>query len=124
MMNKATDAECVISDLKELEKLTADENGAQRVAWTPVWDLAREWFIKKMKLEGADVIVDSAYNLFAKVQGETDDAICIGSHLDCVPNGGWLDGALGVVAAMGIVKKIWYSWTQTKKNYLCNLLGR
>lgn len=105
MMNKATDAECVISDLKELEKLTADENGAQRVAWTPVWDLAREWFIKKMKLEGADVIVDSAYNLFAKVQGETDDAICIGSHLDCVPNGGWLDGALGVVAAMGIVKK-------------------
>lgn len=98
-------AKGVISDLRELASITSDKNGAQRVAWTPVWDKAREWFINKCKAEGAEIIVDSAYNLFAKIQGRSDEGICIGSHLDSVPNGGWLDGALGVVAGMGIIKK-------------------
>ena len=58
-----------------------------------------------MTAEGATVTVDSAHNVWAKFAGETEEAVIIGSHLDSVPDGGWLDGALGVVAGMGIGKR-------------------
>ncbi len=98
-------ARTVISELRELAQLTSNEDGAQRVAWTPIWDRSVEWFKGKMKAEGAEIFIDAAHNVWAKIQGESDDAIVIGSHLDCVPNGGWLDGALGVVAGMGILRR-------------------
>ncbi len=111
----------VIADLRELASLTSDKTGAHRVAWTPVWDTALEWFKTKMQEEGAELSVDSAYNIFAKIPGETEEAICIGSHLDCVPNGGWLDGALGVVAGMGIMRRFGKNGIKPKKTiYLVN----
>ena len=39
------DADRVIAELQELRELTGDANGAQRVAWGPVWLKAREWFL-------------------------------------------------------------------------------
>ena len=96
-------AENVIAQLRELAQLTSNEDGAQRVAWTPVWDRAVEWFKIKMKTHGAQIYTDAAQNVWAKLKGQSDDAIVIGSHLDCVPNGGWLDGALGVVTGMQIL---------------------
>lgn len=97
-------AKRVIQDLRELAALTSDANGAHRVAWTPVWDKALTWFQEKMQQEGASLSVDSAYNIFAKISGETEEAVCIGSHLDSVPCGGWLDGALGVAAGMEVLR--------------------
>ena len=38
------DPKRTVAELKELRALTADENGAQRVAWTDTWLKAREWF--------------------------------------------------------------------------------
>lgn len=108
-------AKGIISDLKELRTLTADASGAHRVAWTPVWDKAQDWFKKKMEAEGAEVAVDSANSVWAKIQGETDDAILIGSHLDCVPNGGWLDGALGVTGGMNALKRYGIHGKRPKK---------
>ena len=92
----------IIDDLKEIAVLTSDENGAQRVAWTPTWKMAAEWFAEKMRNAGAVVWMDAAGNSWAKFSGETEEAIVIGSHIDSVPNGGWLDGILGVVAGMGV----------------------
>ncbi|MDQ0203204.1 Zn-dependent hydrolase [Pectinatus haikarae] len=108
-------AKDVIKDLRELASLTSDADGAHRVAWTPTWDKAQDWFKKKMKLEGAEISVDSANNVWAKIQGEINEAILIGSHLDCVPNGGWLDGALGVVAGMGGIKRYGKNGKKPKK---------
>jgi N-carbamoyl-L-amino-acid hydrolase len=105
----------VIQDLQELAIQTSDEKGAQRVAWTPVWDKAEEWFKTKMIAEGAEISVDSAHNIWAKFSGESEEAIIIGSHLDSVPNGGWLDGALGVVAGMGIGKRYGMHGVKPKK---------
>ena len=42
------DAAAVLSHLEELRALTADENGAQRLAWTPNWLRARAWFEQKL----------------------------------------------------------------------------
>lgn len=96
----------VIADLHELRTLTADAEGSHRVAWTPVWDQALEWFSDKMRSFGANVSIDSAHNVYACIPGETSEALCIGSHLDSVPGGGWLDGALGVVAGIGIARHL------------------
>jgi N-carbamoyl-L-amino-acid hydrolase len=94
----------VISDLQELRALTADANGAQRVAWSPMWLKAREWF--QSRLEGLPVEhhYDAAGNSWTTLWGESDRALILGSHLDSVPNGGWLDGCLGVLAGLEVLR--------------------
>jgi len=79
----------VISDLEELRALTADDHGAQRLAWSPMWLKARDWF--QNKLEGLPVEhhYDAAGNSWTTLRGESDRALVLGSHLDSVPNGGW-----------------------------------
>jgi beta-ureidopropionase / N-carbamoyl-L-amino-acid hydrolase len=95
-----------IAELKELRSLTADANGAQRVAWTDTWLQARTWF--ESKLDGLPVEhhLDAAGNRWVTLQGESDRALLLGSHLDSVPNGGWLDGSLGVLAALEVLRRI------------------
>ena len=95
-----------VLDLKELRALTANEDGGQRVAWTETWIKAREWFKGKLKDLPVEVYQDSAGNLWATLHGESDQALLMGSHLDCVPNGGWLDGCLGVVAGLEVLRRI------------------
>ncbi|MCD8899764.1 hydantoinase/carbamoylase family amidase [Staphylococcus gallinarum] len=94
----------IIADLQELATLTSDENGAQRVAWTPIWEEARNWFLEKIKPHTTDIFKDSAGNMWFKLQGKSDKSIIIGSHLDSVPNGGWLDGALGVISGLEVLR--------------------
>lgn len=95
----------VISDLKELAKLTSDERGAQRVAWGPTWRRARDWFTGKVEKElGLTTARDGAGNLWATLPGESSESIIIGSHLDSVPGGGWLDGCLGVLAGLEVLR--------------------
>jgi N-carbamoyl-L-amino-acid hydrolase len=96
----------VIHDLRELAALTSDENGAQRVAWTPAWARAREWFKGKLRELPVEVEQDEAGNLWATLRGQRDDAMILGSHLDSVPNGGWLDGCLGVLAGLEVMRRI------------------
>lgn len=96
----------VIADLKELAALTSTPAGAQRVAWTPVWREARAWFAKKVKADlGLDVRTDPAGNVWTTLEGGSARSVIVGSHLDCVPNGGWLDGCLGVVAGLEVLRR-------------------
>ena len=105
-MQREAIAKNIVADLKELAALTSDARGAQRVAWTPVYKKAADWFQEKMQAAGVKTWIDAAGNSWAKFDGASEDAIVIGSHLDSVPDGGWLDGALGVVAGMGIGKAL------------------
>jgi len=95
-----------IAELKELRALTADENGAQRVAWTDMWLKSREWFTSKLGDLPVEDHLDSAGNRWITLPGESEKALILGSHLDSVPNGGWLDGALGVMTGLGILRDI------------------
>jgi hydantoinase/carbamoylase family amidase len=92
--------------LNELRELTANAEGAQRVAWTDTWLKARRWF--ESKLEGLPVEhhYDAAGNHWVTLQGTSKKCLVLGSHLDCVPNGGWLDGALGVLAGFAVMRRI------------------
>jgi hydantoinase/carbamoylase family amidase len=95
----------VVADLRELAKQTSDEKGAQRVAWTPTWQKARDWFAVKARKAGAELSVDAAGNVWAKIVGVRPEAVAVGSHLDCVPDGGWLDGCFGVLAALEVLRR-------------------
>jgi beta-ureidopropionase / N-carbamoyl-L-amino-acid hydrolase len=94
----------VISDLQELRTLTSDANGAQRIAWSPVWLEARALFGEKLKGLPVEHHYDAAGNSWTTLRGDTDSALILGSHLDSVPNGGWLDGCLGVLAGLEVLR--------------------
>lgn len=90
----------VIADLRELAKRTSTADGAQRLAWGPVWREARQWFNEQLGPLGITPEVDAAGNNWATLKGASDQTVIIGGHLDSVPNGGWLDGALGVIVGL------------------------
>ncbi len=95
-----------VAELRELQELTGDENGAQRVAWTDTWEEARKWLRGKVAETGAEESVDAAGNQWFTLRGDADRAVLIGGHIDSVPNGGWLDGALNVVAGVEVLRRI------------------
>lgn len=98
-------AERVVADLRELAALTSTPDGAQRLAWGPVWRTARKWLIEKLNAIGLSHTIDAAGNLFASIPGASDKTVFVASHVDSVPNGGWLDGTLGVVTALEAIRR-------------------
>src|ERR671931_1033909 len=95
-----------VAELGELRALTGDENGAQRVAWTETWETARGWLRDKVAETGASEEIDAAGNQWFTLAGASDRALVIGGHIDSVPNGGWLDGALNIMAGVEVLRRI------------------
>src|SRR5438309_3842174 len=95
-----------VAELKELRALTADENGAQRLAWTNTWLEAREWFASKAKELPVEQHHDAAGNSWVTLRGASEKSLLIGGHLDSVPNGGWLDGSLNELAGLEVLRRI------------------
>jgi N-carbamoyl-L-amino-acid hydrolase len=100
------DPKRAVAELRELQELTGDESGAQRVAWTETWERAREWLRKKVAGTGAEEVVDAAGNQWFTLRGGSDRALLIGGHIDSVPNGGWLDGSLNVMAGVEVLRRV------------------
>jgi N-carbamoyl-L-amino-acid hydrolase len=100
------DAKAAVALLEELRALSADEHGAQRLAWSPMWLKAREWFLSKLADLPVEHHYDAAGNSWTTLRGISDKALILGSHLDSVPNGGWLDGCLGVIGALTVLRRI------------------
>ncbi len=100
------DGQQAIELLKELRSLTADEHGAQRLAWSPMWLKARSWFQSKLGSLPIEHHYDAAGNSWSTLAGASKTTLILGSHLDSVPNGGWLDGCLGVIAGFAVLSRI------------------
>ena len=105
-MNSPLDPKRTIAELKDLKRLTSDENGAQRVAFTRTWCEARSWLLSKLAALPLEVRVDEAGNLWSTLKGQSDRELLIGGHMDSVPNGGWRDGCLNVLAGVEILRRI------------------
>jgi len=102
---RAVDPARVIADLRELDHLTGGPEGARRVCWTGEWDAARRFLRERLaRIDGVEVETDEAGNLWAASPGVREGAVAVGSHLDSVPAGGWLDGALGVMAGLEVLR--------------------
>jgi beta-ureidopropionase / N-carbamoyl-L-amino-acid hydrolase len=102
----ALDPKRTVAELEELRELTGDENGAQRVAWTDTWETARAWLRDKVSETGATEEIDAAGNQWFTLAGAADEAVLLGGHIDSVPNGGWLDGCLNVMAAVEVLRRL------------------
>ncbi|MBV8065608.1 MAG: Zn-dependent hydrolase [Actinobacteria bacterium] len=102
----ALDPSRTVRELRELQELTGNENGAQRVAWTETWERARTWLSGLLSDTGANEEIDEAGNQWFTVAGESDRALLLGGHIDSVPNGGWLDGCLNVLAAVEVMRRV------------------
>jgi beta-ureidopropionase / N-carbamoyl-L-amino-acid hydrolase len=96
----------MLADLRALAELTGTEQGAQRVAWTDTWASAREWERGLLAELPVTVDVDEAGNQWATLEGDSPQTLIIGSHIDSVPDGGWLDGCLGVLAALEVFRGV------------------
>lgn len=95
-----------VAELKELRALTGDENGAQRVAFTETWSRARTWLREKLQSLPLEIHSDPAGNVWATLSGKSEQSLLIGGHIDSVPNGGWLDGCLNLLAGVEILRRI------------------
>jgi hydantoinase/carbamoylase family amidase len=98
------DSRRAVEELKELADLTGGLDGARRVAWTDEWAKARNWLKEKLDEIDCEVETDEAGNLWATAPGDSEDSVFLGGHIDSVPNGGWLDGALNTVAALEVFR--------------------
>src|SRR3982751_1019211 len=95
-----------VREMQELRELTGDDNGAQRVAWTGMWESAREWLRGKVAGTGAGEEIDEAGNQWFTLRGDSERSLLIGGHMDSVPNGGWLVGCLNVLAVVEVRRRI------------------
>ncbi|MDX6380757.1 MAG: beta-ureidopropionase / N-carbamoyl-L-amino-acid hydrolase [Rubrobacteraceae bacterium] len=98
------DSRRTIEELKELADLTGGPDGARRVAWTDEWVKARNWLKEKLDEIDCEVELDEAGNLWATAPGDSEHSVLLGGHIDSVPNGGWLDGALNTIAALEVFR--------------------
>src|SRR3954471_24155054 len=95
-----------VDDLKQLRELTGDAEGAQRAAWTATWEGARAFLRRTLEGTGATEEVDAAGNQWFTLPGASDRVLVIGGHMDSVPNGGWLDGCLNVLAGVEVLRRL------------------
>jgi hydantoinase/carbamoylase family amidase len=95
-----------VRELEELRRLTGDENGAQRVAFTPTWTRARAWLRERFAGLPVEMHSDAAGNFWATLPGASERAVLIGGHIDSVPNGGWLDGCLNTLAGVETMRRV------------------
>jgi allantoate deiminase len=102
------DAARAVANLRELARLTGNDDGAQRVAWTDTWKTANDWLRDEVAgIDGVGAVeADAAGNLWVTAPGDSERFVVIGGHLDSVPNGGWLDGALNVLAGLEVMRAL------------------
>jgi hydantoinase/carbamoylase family amidase len=105
-LKSSLDAKRTVAELKELRLLTGDDNGAQRVAFTKTWLAARAWLRQKLEQLPVEIHQDAAGNTWSTLRGQSDRALLLGGHIDSVPNGGWLDGSLNLLAALEVLRRI------------------
>jgi N-carbamoyl-L-amino-acid hydrolase len=100
----SVDAAAVIARLRELD----ERSGGRRVAWTEAWRAERERLCAWLEAEVPGVAIerDAAGNIWARLAGASEETVVCGSHLDCVPDGGWLDGCLGVLAGAAVLADV------------------
>jgi N-carbamoyl-L-amino-acid hydrolase len=96
----------VVAQLEELRSLTGDDDGAQRVAWTETWARARAWLADLLADLPLEQHRDAAGNDWYTLPGDSERAVLIGGHMDSVPNGGWLDGCLNVLAGAETLRRL------------------
>ena len=96
-------AQRFLDDLHRLRKFGASGigKGVVRPAYSDADIVARRWLAGQFQEAGLKPHFDPVGNLFGLAPGKS---LLMGSHSDSQPEGGWLDGALGVIAALELAR--------------------
>lgn len=107
MLSVQLDPTAVLTNLDELAGHSGGRfAGAKRLAWTQEWLDGRAWLRAKLDQIGVISEADAAGNLWASLPGPSDRFVIVGSHIDAVPDGGWLDGSLGALTALETIRQL------------------
>ncbi len=98
-------ADRLLDDLKTLRSFGAHGNGVVRPALSEIDLEARRWLKSKYEEAGLDAAMDGLGNVWGR-SANSGPALLIGSHSDTQPTGGWLDGALGVIYGLEVVRAL------------------
>lgn len=101
-------AERLLNRIETLGRIGATgDGGVHRLAASAADGQARDLFASWLRDAGLSVDVDHIGNMFGTYAGrEKTGAVMSGSHLDTVANGGRLDGAFGVLAALEAIETL------------------
>ena len=99
------DPERLLSDLRELRAIGAQGRGVVRPAFSAADMEARRWLKRKYEEAGLEATIDGVGNVLGRSRN-SGRALLIGSHSDTQPTGGWLDGALGVIYGLEVVRAL------------------
>jgi beta-ureidopropionase / N-carbamoyl-L-amino-acid hydrolase len=111
----AVDEDQVLADLRALAGFGKFDTGVHRPAFSEADLAAREWLRQRMQAAGLDGVIDGIGNVYGRAPG-AERTVLLGSHTDTVPNGGWLDGALGVIFGLEVVR----AWRRARPD---NVIG-
>ncbi len=104
----------LLDDLHKLRSFGAEGNGVVRTALSDVDLESRNWLRDKYEQAGLDSRIDSVGNVIG-LSTNSGPAVLIGSHSDTQPEGGWLDGAYGVICALEVARA--FTEDESASNY-------
>ena len=95
--------ERLLSDLRSLARFGKSGTGVHRLGYTEADRESRQWLLGRMREAGLDAAIDGIGSVYGRTPG-VERAVLIGSHTDSVPQGGWLDGSLGVILGLEVAR--------------------
>ena len=96
-------AERLLKDRRDLRAMGTVRHGVVRPAFSDTDMEARRWLKKRYEEAGLDATLDGVGNVLGRSR-KNGPALIIGSHSDTQPEGGWLDGALGVIYGLEVAR--------------------
>ena len=97
------DPQRLMNDLRHLRTIGKHGTGVVRPAFSTKDMEARQWLLDRMEEAGLETTMDGVANVFGR-SPHPGRGILIGSHTDTQPQGGWLDGSLGVIYGLEIAR--------------------
>jgi beta-ureidopropionase / N-carbamoyl-L-amino-acid hydrolase len=99
----AVNEDRLLADLRVLAEFGKVGTGVNRPAFSEADLAARRWLMGQMQAAGLETVIDGIGNVYGR-SPDAVQSVLVGSHSDSVPNGGWLDGALGVTFGLEIAR--------------------
>ena len=97
------DTERFLHDLNELRQIGKFKTGVHRPTYSPEDMESRRWLVERMREVGLEPTMDGVGNVYGRHPGP-GPKLLVGSHIETQNEAGWLDGALGVVAAVALAR--------------------
>ncbi len=102
-MSTEPDTVAFLADLHALRRIGAFKTGVHRPTYTEVDMESRRWLMQRMQDAGLAPEMDGVGNVLGRHPGP-GRKLLVGSHIESQNEAGWLDGALGVVAAVALAR--------------------